>query len=611
MIIACDTETTGLRVFSKDKPFAIGIAGLDGSTDYVEYQVNGADREVMYPPEWHAHPIIKLLEDPKVVKVFHNAKFDLHMLYSIGVDVQGPIHDTMFMAKIACNLEENFKLKPLAKKYLGIPTDDEDDLKSAVLAARQMLGNVFQIGSNIYEDYWLPSYTMAEDKLCEKYCVQDCLRTIGLYKYYWQALRELGFRKTYYAEMRLLKLIIRMERRGVQFNKHGVAEERSRLVQEAGRAEQEVYKGFGFKFNINSGDQLGGAIRDKLKPSKTKLTPTGKMSVDNKALKYISQNEPVYKPLIDNILRYRGADKGASYFDNYSSFAVRDNYDLLGYAPLAIHPSFDQLGALTGRFSCREPNLQNVPSAETSAGDFVANGRLAFRPREGYDWYCFDYSQLEARLFASDANEEFMLQAFAEGRDLHNEVRERMSVLSRLPQEQGRKLAKNVGFCKLYGGGPKALFVRYDIPFDEGKALFASYDASFPGIARYISTITNACRTQGYITNAYGRTIFVDKEEPYKGVNYTIQSNAADLIKGAMLRIDSYLRRRGYDAHIVLQVHDELVIEINKRQVSDELLCDIKLLMEDHQGVFNIPTPVDAAKVIGNWSKKEKLILAA
>lgn len=613
--ITIDTETTGLAWSKSDRPFGIGIH--DGTlSSYVDFPVDPTNRKVSTKPncEKTYYAILAQITDPTLEKVFHNAKFDLHMLDTIGIAVAGKIHDTYIAARCCNTLEENYKLKQLSSKYLSIETDDESDLQKAVLSARRKaIASNWAIHEVTAADYWLPKAVDPTSTLCEKYCKLDCIRTYKLWEMYYPLLREFNVLNSYEKELRLIPIIRKMEAIGVRVDAEKVMINIAELKKKLTGIEHAILRASGNpKLNINSPKQLGEYLFGKTGlrlPIKTK-TNAGQPSVSADTLREYKDN-----PVIDAILQYRGIEKGLAFFNNYVGQMVPDKTKTLAdlgtgqWSFFCIHPSFNQFGARTARFSANDPNLQNVPDPETSAGEYVEDVREIFIPRNGFTWHAFDYKQLEARIFAERACEESLLEAFRLGRDLHEETGRKAYGDTLSPGER-RKLAKNIFFCKIFAGGPGVLARRYKITYQKAKDMMDGYDKMFPGIKKHIQTMSNLAQQQGYIINAYNRKIQTG-EKHYAACNYDVQSSAADLMKRAMIAIDAYLSRERLCDHCImlLTIHDELMFEIRNGYDTKDLVHDLSEIMADNGGVFPVGTPVSHKVCIGNWSNKKELEL--
>ena len=587
-------------------------------TACVEFPVNPETREVNHnnPSSAYQYDIIlDALSDLAVRKVFHNAKFDIKMLTAMGLTIKGPVEDTLFAARSCYTLESAYGLKPLSKKYLDISDDDESALQKYVNYYRGLVRRKYpniKLGQVLEEDYWLPHYFDLTNRVCEIYAVRDVERTLQLWEFYQQGLTELNCWAAYNLEIELLPELIRIEDRGIRLDYQRCLEQ----IAYCWKNQQLCKKEFistakcDSEININSPKQLVPALNS---------CGINCNSVSKEELDQFIPTDPELKktPLGWNhealywLLNYKGYEKGVGYFKDYILRSYPDLIRSIEDMPnwrncFAISPWFNQANTVTWRLSCNSPNLQNVSNPETSAGFNVVNARVVFGPREGYIWYHFDYSGLEMRIFASRANEPYMLEAFRNGRDIHDECRKRVPELFALPQKVGRKLAKNVGFCKIFGGGAGAL-VKYVGKSEEYcRRIIKAYDTEFPTIVRYIRGIAQSGKTSGFIENAFGRKINIDPEFSYRACNYDVQSSAADLMKRGLIKVAKFLRddARKLDAHIVLSIHDEIVVEIKREHTYKSIILKIKELMEDHEGVFNISMPVDVEKTSTYWSEK-------
>jgi len=428
-LIAVDTETTGLDAWHGDEPFAFGFCNEKGVVKYFEWEVDPYTR-VVVPRADELEAIGELMADPKVEKVFHNAKFDVRMMEeAFGIKTRGVVHDTMFAAHCCNSLEPNYKLKDLSKRKIDYGNEDEVELERAVLRARRegkkrgwALGvdwhrNIF---NEIEEkaapkaDYWMPRALDPENDLCVKYLRGDVERTMLLFHYYRLAMEELGVEDAYRAEQELWWVTYEMEARGVRIRKDKLDAEiekfyplthefRDYLRSEATR--------LGFPdLNCDASQDVATFAYEHLKLPVTKWTPTGRPAADSDAL-----NDHFEHPWVSGLFKYRSCKNGlVNFFFKYLHFGIPEEEDLI------LHPDFQQVGPATGRYSCRNPNLQNVANALTTRSPIPLQARGPFAPRDGYTWYCIDYSQLEVRIFASISKERSLLEALRIGEDIHN-----------------------------------------------------------------------------------------------------------------------------------------------------------------------------------------------
>lgn len=607
--VACDTETTGLCWAKKDRPFGIGLWFDDDEWDYIDCPVDVNTRI----PHWEQSFVSRkgrtfkdfkgILEDQRIPKIFHNAKFDLHMLRTIDIHVKGTIHDTVFASKVCNTLEINSGLKPLAKKYLNIGSEDEQILKKKVTKYRiegkkkgWRCGTPFQLET----DYWLLKALDPNSTECETYCVTDVKRTMGLWKFYEEGMKQLGVRQTYDFEINLLlNVVYPMEQIGIQCNEPLLNQRYIEIMQQIIELEKELKEEHG-DINWDSPAQmrefiptLGITITERTNPSKT--YPNGQIKVSNQTLKPYVDN-----PVVSKILRRAALCTGRGYFKNY----MENLTDLK-----TIHTSFNQSTTKTWRFSSNNPNLQNVTNPATNDNPFSVNGREVFGPRKGYLWIAIDYSQLELRIFASRAGEDKLIDAFNSGRDPHDETRLNVPFLAAKDKAIGRKLAKNTNFTVINCGGKNVLFKKYGIPLDEGEQCIKGFYAAYTKTQKRQREIAREGRLRGYIYNAFNRKLNVDPQFDYRATSYDIQSSAADLIKRAMIRLSAYIKDnyKPHELRMVLQIHDELVFEVHKSIYHPDMLMPIRDIMENNDGVFEVETPIEAKLIETNWSEKSEI----
>jgi DNA polymerase I-like protein with 3'-5' exonuclease and polymerase domains len=439
---ACDTETTGLHPYHTDRPFAFSFYTPTGKSCYIEFGVDPYSRKVIVPKIWRKR-LKRVFRDPSRVVIFHNAKFDLRMIERLlKIRFRCKIQDTLYAARVCDTLEagrkhESYGLKPLSDKYLGISEADLVDLKKKVAAARRQgkkLGMKLGLKYNWLEqggrngnaapsDYWLPRVFDHEDTSCEVYAVLDAERTMKLWLMYRILMTHMKQWKTYNREVKLIRVVKNMEDRGLMINLEGIKKEDEKACEIAAKEILTVRQTAGKEFNPNSHPQLRKLLYETLGLPVEHWTKGPKDKEDHipqpsTGWKVLAANSKI--PTIAALLRYRSAMKNASSFMRlYLSLAAPDPYSD-GYC---LHPSYNQAGTCTGRFSSSGPNLQNVSYGMTAAvrGIVPFSARMAFKPRPGYVLVFMDFQQLEARLFADVSQEPFMKKAFYTGRDFHTE----------------------------------------------------------------------------------------------------------------------------------------------------------------------------------------------
>ncbi len=679
--VAVDVETTGLHPFHGDRMFSISLCDdREGDTWYHEFPVDPFTREVNYkarPEDRDAFAYIReVLRNKDYRLIFHHARFDIRMLKKAKLcnqqDLNGRFEDTLFAARVCNTLEVSYGLKHLAKKYAKMGNEDEKDLKAAVMKGRRKARALgWKIAEDSEADYWIPKALDPESTVCEKYCRLDTVRTMVLWMMYDELMAKgpqcVNLRATYNREMRLWHVVRAMEDRGVRIDRDRTKQELDAATAKVKHHEKEMLKLAGRPFKYGSNKDLIQLIYGQFGLEVKSRTDTGLPSTDWKALR-----EHADHPFVREMLAYRASTKSIStFFQKYWDMMLPDPLNPKGYV---LHPGFNQCGTLTGRFSCSDPNLQQVANSNTSArGTDPIQARAPFGPRPGYVWYLADYSAMELRMFADIADEPFMLQTIALGRDLHtecankawggkgnynalkaaatalelghdaptkDEVADVWAVFGwdRAKAQQGvhspeamtvadlwlagfnydivkaekslgksgsRGRAKCVMYTKIYGGGPDAVRDLLYCTKQEAKDFMAQYDATFPRIKEYMEQRSRQAAKDGYVLNRFGRRLNVDPHYAYRAVNYEVQGSGADLVKEGMLRSYDYLSNTGLDAHIVLQVHDELIFEIHPRHAYKWLIRGLKTIMEDTGGRFRVEMPVEFKRATSQWDQKE------
>lgn len=683
--VGVDTETTGLSPWTGDRPFAVGMCFDDGETRYWEWPVDPKTRQPMVD-DGDRREVARVVGSGRLQKEFWNLKFDVNMLRAIGIEAGGPMGEGTFMAKACNNLYFSYQLKPLSKRLIDFPDDDEKDLQEAVVKCRRVakkLGwNIAQGKDAVKRDYWLPrtlcvlapriaaknGLTRYRD-VCRKYCVKDAERTILLCTYFRHGMADLGVEAVYEMEMQLLREVtIPMERRGVIVDRDRMRKVRAVCRAAAEEALEALRAAAGREdFNPDSSQQMvrllfdgdgpGGLRLPVLRRSRGGKKGRPQPKVDAEAL----APHQLAHPLVEQVFRYRANTKAlTSFFAPYERFSRKTRHGM------TLHTTWNQWGALTGRFTSQNPSFQVVPNPKTTnskAAKYVVDVRQVFVPRAGHVWYCPDYSQVEVIIFADIAGEEAMLRAIRAGENVHTattnaiwggrdnpkavdamsqviiaheqakrsegkdwedydrgscELRERAEReledhgwdLAEAESELGvkiyRKLSKSATFTKIFGGGPNALMGWIGCTRAEAVTILNQYDEAFPDMAAKMRLIERQAKLDGYVTNPFGRRLVIDRWYSYRAVNYLVQSAAADLMKRGMLKCTRMLGgHEGAPGRIVMTIHDELIFEFLAGEDTPARLDDIRRAMSDHEGVFRVPTPVDMDRVTERWSAKE------
>jgi DNA polymerase-1 len=575
--IAFDTETTGTD------PLLAEIVGISLSVREGEgyYLPIGHAEGQQLPREKIVQALKPIFENEKLAKVGHNAKYDMAVLHEMGIETRGLKFDTMLGAFL---IEPGaaIGLKKLAKSQLSIEMTEIDEL----------------IGTGKKQ------ITMAQVPIADAaaYAAADADVTLRLMHAQQPKLDELGLRKLLdEVDMPLVPVLLDMELAGVKIDAAFLDEMAQRFDVRLKEIEKEVYQLVGFEFNLNSPAQLGDALFGKLglKAPGERKTSTGKVSVAADVLESMQGLHPV----IDLILEQRQLSKiKGTYLDALPK--------LVNPKTGRVHTSFNQTGAVSGRIASQDPNLQNIP-IRTELGREV---RRAFIVEKGNVMIAADYSQVELRIAAHIAQDPGLRAAFAAGQDIHRATAAKVLnvPLDQVTSDQ-RSFAKRVNFGLLYGMGTQSLAQQAGISMKEAQQFVDAYFAGFPNIKKYIEETKKRAKTEGYVETLLGRrryfpilqtqtrdarTNIMQRTAEREAINHPIQGTAADIIKIAMINIHRELIERQLKARLILQVHDELILEAPKKE-ADEVQQLVQELMES---AYKLDPPLKVEIGAGqNW----------
>jgi DNA polymerase-1 len=585
------------------------------------------------------------------------------MLEAMGFEIQTRnVHDTMVLAHIVTAGDElSYALKPLCKKYLAFPDDDEKELERAVSEARREAKSkgwliaggkkevergdhvVFAGNKPIKADYWL-----APPEMCQRYAIGDVERAMMLYLLMEPELNsDHRLRATYTREMQLFWVLRKMEKRGTRVYPDWTAHLVIWYTQymEKMRKMADVHGGKGM--NFMSPKQLTKKFYTELGYTPM-YTEKGNMTLGKDRLAELGATDEdtgeFKDPLAKAVLEWRAAKQSIKSFLNiYAKFWYPERHQTLDSLQREtdkilsrvfdihtgvwiLHPNYNQTGAVTGRMTCSDPNLQQVASATTGLrkADIPARPRECFGPRPGCVWYLPDYSQIEVWMFAFMSGDTNMQNLLLSGYDFHQGVADKS--FTRKPDYEQRKkyyrkLAKLIMFGKLYGGGvgtelrPGRMTRLLQMPFREAKEFIDSFEEQFSSVVTFMRQMTNEATKNHGAWNLYGRHYKLEHEWAYKVVNYLIQGSSADLLKVATMRIDWMLDNRWLHPLLGLlnTIHDELIIEVPFELHSHKLMRDIVWVMQmdsEHCGI-PVPLPVGMKLAWKRWSHTVDIALPA
>ena len=559
--IYLDTETTGLN-WKVSKIIGLCFAyPKEKEGYYVEWK--NVDQKQLG----------KILGDAKIRKVFHNAKYDLHMFREAGLLNQGRIDDTMVMAKLYHKMDERVSigLKPLSAKYI----DPNAELAEKALWAE--LKRLTPKGEDV-------NFANAPLSLLADYGAKDPYFTGKLDEKFYKPVTD-EYHDLYETERELVLVTLAMEERGVPINVPKIKEMDKVLEKQEIDACKKIYKVAGKTFNVNSDDELGDLLYKQLGlPIIATSDKTGKPKVDEYTLQKLQHK------IIPLILEYRLANKLRSTFGlNLAERTIKG----------VLHCNFNSLGARTGRFSSSDPNLQNIPRQHGIRDYFVC--------RKGFNNFYFDYSQIEMRLYTHYCKDVSLWRALKDGVDLHSLTASKVlgcTVEEAFADEEKRKVGKRLNFGIIYCMGAATFARKFNMEEAKCKEFIDRYFTGFPRARAWKWEMINAIKKTGFITNEFGRKRVIQPGKEYTGINHIIQGCAADIIKSSMIRVHKHLEGTG--ANILMQIHDELVIEIPKGK-EKKLTPEILSIMEDFSDKnFSVDIKCDVEWSNTSWGQKKE-----
>ena len=577
-LVSIDTETTSTDPHKAD---LVGISfSLEPDTGYylpVSHMYLGAPKQI---EKDKAMEILRdVLEDEEVRKVGQNIKYDAIIFRNNGINLKGIYFDTMVASYVINPGLRQHNLDYLAQHYLNHKMISYHDVAGKGKAEINFSGVTIE---NAMEyscedaDITLKLKSILENQLIEDKN-QDLFHNL---------------------EMKLLPVLMGMELAGIKIDVSFFREMSGSFTKRIKELEKTIFEEAGTDFNLNSPQQLGYILFEKLElPVQKKTAKTKSYSTDVKVLTKLAREG--YK-IPEFILQYRTLAKLKS---TYLDALVK----LVNPRTGRIHSSFNQTVAATGRLSSSNPNLQNIPIR----GEEGREIRKGFIAEEGYYLLSADYSQVELRLFAHYSGDSALQEAFRMGQDIHaRTASEILGVAMDDVTSDMRRIAKAINFGIIYGMGAKKLADELNIDNKTAKEYIESYYDRYRGVVRYRESITEQAREKGYVTTLFNRRRYLPEinsennrikaDTERIAVNTPIQGTAADLIKMAMINIHSRLIREGYKTRMLLQVHDELVFEVHENEI-DIMQGLIKKEMED---VYRLDVPLKVDAGYGkNWDE--------
>jgi DNA polymerase-1 len=571
-----DTETTSLD------PMVAQIVGLSlsveaGRAAYVPLAHRGPDAPVQLPRDEVLAKLKPWLESAQHKKVGQHLKYDEQVLANYGIEMRGIEHDTLLQSYVV-ESHRTHDMDSLALRHLGVKT-----IKYEEVAGK----GAGQIGFD----------EVALDKAAE-YAAEDADITLRLHQVlYPQVAAEKTLEYVYRdIELPTSRVLRKMERTGVLIDAEKLRQQSSEIATRLIQLESEAYVLAGGEFNLGSPKQIGQIFFEKLELPVVKKTPSGAPSTDEEVLQKLAEDFPLPKILLE----HRGLSKLKS---TYTDKLPR----MVNATTGRVHTNYAQAVAVTGRLASNDPNLQNIP-VRTGEGRRI---REAFIAPPGHKLVSADYSQIELRIMAHISGDESLLRSFSQGEDIHRATAaEIFSVTPLEVSNDQRRVAKVINFGLIYGMSSFGLASNLGITRDAAKLYIDRYFARYPGVARYMDETRVSAKAKGYVETVFGRRLWLPEINGGNGprrqaaeraaINAPMQGTAADLIKLSMIAVQKWIEESKIGTRMIMQVHDELILEVPDAELSDvrkrlpELMC----------GVADLKVPLVAEVGAGlNWEE--------
>ena len=543
-VFSFDTETTSLD-YMQAELVGVSFSVKSGEAAYIPLA-----HAYLGVPEQLSREIVLgelrgLLEDPGKQKIGQNLKYDMSVLARYGIELRGVAFDTMLESYVLNSVATRHNMDDLALKYLGKSTIAFEEV--AGKGAKQI------------------TFDQVEIEIASKYAAEDADITLQLHEALWPKLQALPSLQSVFEkiELPLVSVLSRIERNGVLLDSGLLNRQSAKLSQRLQELERDAFELAGEPFNLGSPKQLQTIFFEKLQLPVKKKTPKGQPSTAEDVLQELALDYPLPKV----ILEYRGLSKLKSTYTDQLPKQVNPGTG-------RIHTSYHQAVAATGRLSSTNPNLQNIP-IRTEEGRQV---RKAFIAAPGYQLIAADYSQIELRIMAHLSSDAGLLTAFAQGLDIHKATAAEVfgQSLDAVTADQ-RRSAKAINFGLIYGMSAFGLARQLSIGRGDAQSYIDLYFERYPGVLDYMDRTKALAAEQGFVETLFGRRLYLPEINTSNfqrrqgaertAINAPMQGSAADIIKLAMIDVDRWLTTDKPDARMIMQVHDELVLEVKADQV--------------------------------------------
>tara|TARA_B110000046_G_scaffold183792_1_gene220708 strand:+ start:9169 stop:11946 length:2778 start_codon:yes stop_codon:yes gene_type:complete len=576
-MVAVDTETTSLDYMRADL-VGISVATEPNQAAYIPFGHDYLGAPEQLSKDYVLETIRPYLENKNIKKVGQNLKYDISVLAQHGINLQGIAFDTMLESYVLDSVATRHDMDSLAIKYLQQTTISFADV--AGKGANQRTFNQVALEE------------------AGPYAAEDADITLRLHQALWPQLsKEPTLEKVFNdIELPLISVLSRIERNGAKVDDTLLFTQSQELSERLAELETKAWDLAGQEFNLASPKQLGEILFTKLEIPVLKKTAKGAPSTKEEVLQELALDYPLPKV----ILEHRGLAKlKSTYTDKLPT--------MINPITKRIHTSYHQAGTATGRLSSSDPNLQNIP-IRTAEGRRV---RQAFVASPGSKLVAADYSQIELRIMAHLSEDPSLLRAFDAGEDIHRATAaEVFDVETAAVTIEQRRSAKAINFGLIYGMSAFGLARQLNIGRKQAAEYIALYFARYPGVQNYMNNIRHTASEKGYVETAYGRRLYLPEINARNGmlrqaaertaINAPMQGTAADIIKMAMINVDRWLEGSDLQSRMIMQVHDELVLEVPESELA-EVTQGLTELMES-AAELRVPLVVDVG-VGNNWDE--------
>ncbi len=575
---AFDTETDSLNNIDA-RLVGLSFAIEPGKAAYIPLRHEYLDAPDQLPINDVLAALKPILEDKNILKIGQNLKFDRGIMENEGIKLNGIHFDTMLESYVLNSVSNRHDMDTLAEKHLNHKTTTFEEI------AGKGKGQL--------------TFNQIEVEQATLYAAEDADITLLLHQALYPQIEAIAPLKHVYRdiEMPLVPVLSRMERKGVLIDAQVLAVQSQEITQRLAEIEKETFALAGQEFNLSSPKQLQEILFDKLQLPVIKKTPKGAPSTNEEVLEELAHSHEL--PRL--ILEHRGLAKLKSTYTDKLPLMVNSKTK-------RVHTSYHQAVTATGRLSSRDPNLQNIP-VRNEEGRRI---RQAFIAREGFKIVAADYSQIELRIMAHLSQDKGLLDAFAQGKDIHRATASEVFgiPLEEVTSEQ-RRSAKAINFGLIYGMSAFGLSQQIGVERREAQRYMDLYFERYPGVLDYMERTRKQASEQGYVETLDGRRLYLPeinsknairrKASEREAINAPMQGTAADIIKKAMIAVDNWICNEcPADVHMIMQVHDELVFEVRESYLENANLMIHKLMESSME--LAIPLKVEVG-VGNNWDE--------